>query len=461
RVPLWWAVPAGASIEDYDKAIELLSNSTQTVQSTFIDMGRMGKVPLKEFIGAALWQINKALYSPYKSVLKMGLLEGFINTADHLELPCEELKRLVLDATNPEDFPDPYMLMVDRIIAYYSDLSLDSVVELLRECFYIKAQTKITVGDLHDPRPDFKKKIMVSCVKKWKWDLKRVDRLNSYEEWRFDRVLELGEMLHNYLRETYIRLKDHLKKTESNEVMISDTDLAILGRRLWTFYSRSPDKVEILKNPFEDALPLESLSFYSHLDRVGNKRTWGILLGRVPNNYDCVADPKGLVLRKSGSLLEVLSWMVHNRVFDKTTSLNFIPTSVPVSLADIQWLLSDLVSFFPQIKISDIDNRSLLNEPIISGIYVMLNFTQAEWVKKLTEVGIFYRNTWSELFFMEVSPEKAVDQVMALINRDGQKSILSRGKVRINSLKGFYPTKVKHDFMSQLKKKVGLRLNLF
>ncbi|MBF0510436.1 MAG: hypothetical protein HQK57_16130 [Deltaproteobacteria bacterium] len=91
----------------------------------------------------------------------------------------------------------------------------------------------------------------------------------------------------------------------------------------------------------------------------------------------------------------------------------------------------------------------------------MLNFTQAEWVNKLSEVGIFYRNTWSELFFMEVLPEKAVDQVMALINRDGQKSILNREKVRINSLKGFAPTKVKHDFMLQLKKKLGLKFNLF
>ena len=70
--------------------------------------------------GAAIWQLGKAIDSPFKSVLKMAKLEVFLENLEQEQPLCNLLKKRVHhgdEAPGNVANIDPYALMFDQLLS--------------------------------------------------------------------------------------------------------------------------------------------------------------------------------------------------------------------------------------------------------------------------------------------------------------------------------------------------------
>lgn len=74
KLPLWWFVPA-LEENNYTGYTKILLDKRFIRANDVIDFGGVPAIPTNEFIGAGVWQLYKGIDSPYKSVLKLLLLE--------------------------------------------------------------------------------------------------------------------------------------------------------------------------------------------------------------------------------------------------------------------------------------------------------------------------------------------------------------------------------------------------
>jgi adenylate cyclase class 1 len=93
KIPLWWVC------FDPDETVDYHAFSNQYANDAFadydcIDMGSPASVDHDEYFGAALWQFNKALTHPLKSVMKMLLLKMLLVSPEE-DLLCHRFRNLI------------------------------------------------------------------------------------------------------------------------------------------------------------------------------------------------------------------------------------------------------------------------------------------------------------------------------------------------------------------------------
>ena len=75
RAPLWWYVPEKDETNYRAHAGELIDKRFITPHHV-LDFGGVANIPEGEFVGAGIWQLYKAIESPYKSVSKTTFVRG-------------------------------------------------------------------------------------------------------------------------------------------------------------------------------------------------------------------------------------------------------------------------------------------------------------------------------------------------------------------------------------------------
>jgi adenylate cyclase class 1 len=450
KIPLWWMMPVGASNDVYNKYKESLKTSIDLDYQGFVDLGNLENIPADEYFGAALWQMNKAMSSPYKSVLKMGLLESFIDPGYSHELLCDKIKKGVFNSGDSGKSLDSYLIMIDRILDYHNTKGRKDVVDLVRKCFYIKAGEKIKVrsqeSGVRSQKKEigYKESVMRSYVEKWGWGNEVLDELNNYQDWGFEKVLRLGNQVHSFMVETYKNLTDKMKNEADVKRKISDVDLTVLGRRLFTLYSKKENKVEYLKRAFEEGLLQERLTFSVGMDK-NRMPVWSMYRGQLSKEMVAMANDK---LLKRGNILDIIIWLVYNRLCDESTSFYLIPNPLPISLAEIQTLIKDLQFFFPPVNIADLQNDVLLSAPRKLKIFIVVNFLSQRWVKKIEEATIFYATSWGELFCENYKSQDGIKKILGYVAENPPKDL--------NSVSNYYKVFIpKGEFSETLYKEIN------
>ena len=79
KVPFWLISPVEADDDRYDKLYRKLSNGeTLLKKEEFIDMGNVDDISQGEFFGGSIWALIKSFKSPFKTLMKMGILEAYM-----------------------------------------------------------------------------------------------------------------------------------------------------------------------------------------------------------------------------------------------------------------------------------------------------------------------------------------------------------------------------------------------
>jgi len=392
KYPVWWLTDPAADDAEYDDTLRELSKSADPAPGMFVDLGNVRRITLDEYYGAALWQVNKAADFPFKSMAKMSLLESFINAKGEALLLCEELKQRILNRNPSIHATDPYMIMIDRLLNYYSQKNRMDIVDILRQCFYITI--RVNLGNVANSRrsPTYKEEVMLHYTGEWKWGSIKITRLDNYHVWDFKQVMELGEQSHNFMIETYRTFTEQYKLRR-----ITTEDFTVLGRKVLAYNYQKRGKIMPVRRAVDEGLRQESITFRPNM-RAGKKTRWEAYRGNVITEAARKGSLDHAVLRTEKSLVDLIAWLVINRVFDSGTFVHLIPNPLPVSLRIIQQLEKKIEEVFPYRSISSIDNSLLLKDAYVTDLLTVANFSSQPWVDSIEEITLIYRNSYGEMF---------------------------------------------------------------
>ena len=147
QAPLWWLMPPRVDDREYGRLKQLALDSDRIDPLGLVDLGNIRSVSLGELYGAAVWQINKTIGSPFKSVLKLSLLEEYLFGASGKGLLCDELKERILLSEDEARVLDPYVLMFERASDYLRDKKRFQDLDLLRRALYLKTGVQLRPAD--------------------------------------------------------------------------------------------------------------------------------------------------------------------------------------------------------------------------------------------------------------------------------------------------------------------------
>ncbi|MFH7326169.1 class I adenylate cyclase [Desulfurivibrio sp. C05AmB] len=215
---LWWLIPPGLNEEQYRIEVLRLDREQSINRADFVDLGCITGIPPGEILDACLWQMNKALASPFKSVIKFAYLELLLQQeGDGVHFFSDKVKRLVTypeklgpgEASLAPEQIDPYLLLAREVTTFYENSATSLTrqwADLIRECFFLK-----TLEDLKGPASKVSgphnnlREIMEQMTA---WDILPKDRQRflNFRHWQNQEKQAFAGRVNEYLLQTYRRL---------------------------------------------------------------------------------------------------------------------------------------------------------------------------------------------------------------------------------------------------------------
>ena len=182
--PMWWRVPPA---EEHRYAECVAGLQAVPPEMPGVDLGGLGEVPREEFAGAALWQLGKVIDAPYKSVLKLLLLEAYAGEYPRPDLLAMRYKASIYGGTADAEALDPYWLLYRRVEEYLERQADAPRLALARRCLYFKAQEAQRHLPSHVARA-WRGRFIAGLRRQWGWSGEDTARLAERDRWGFDRV---------------------------------------------------------------------------------------------------------------------------------------------------------------------------------------------------------------------------------------------------------------------------------
>ncbi len=416
KLPMWLAFPPGVCEAEYEEHKELMLDEGHFGKDDVVDLGPACVIPVEELFGGLLWQFNKAMESPNKSVLKMALLESYLMAGSKSELLCDTLKRSIQEETqNPEDF-DPYILMIDYIRKYYRQAKRGEDLLKIEKCFFLKCfDSPIKSLDIKQNLP-YKERALRTCIRGWGWSLDTLMELNHFTTWDSLKAEREASAQHSYMLETYKRLTDTIATQANVKSAITDSDLTVLGRKLFTLYAKKPGKVEFLKRMKNETELLDSITYAAVFAR-GQKPLWTVYRENIVSQMKKGMSVDRLALKSARDPVILMLWLTLNRVYGGNTFLYFVPNQTPLSLKDVQRLMERIFALFPPVVLKDLAQQDLLTKANVTKIMVVVNLLEQRWEKDIKTFHILYANSWGEAYCEIGVGSAATKKLLDILNQ--------------------------------------------
>lgn len=377
KVPLWWFVPATQE-QDYNNYREKLLGRRFLKAQDVIDFGGLPDIPANEFIGAGVWQLYKAIESPYKSVLKLLLLEVYASgssaalpeagTTDTNVAACSaaeplalSLKRAIYAGEPDADLLDPYVMVYQRIEYYLQQYQQLQRLDLVRRCFYFKVNKALSRTSRHGKK-SWQRQLLDKMVANWNWSNRDLLMLDNRAYWKAPHVITERALLVNELNHSY-RLLNALSKQHRDEIAITSDELMILGRKLHAAFERKAGKVELINPGISRDISEEALCFLratkdgnetstdenlqgdaTHEDRATDT-SWQLIRGTQQDVMLRYIDVEPI--KRSRSLLELLLWCHANQILENHTKIDIVGSDVEITHSQKQQLIQALQQWLP------------------------------------------------------------------------------------------------------------------
>jgi adenylate cyclase class 1 len=379
RFPVWWLVPPEYE-EHYDEYVDKLTVNRFIKSSDVVDFGSLSRLPSEEFFGATLWQLHKAVDSPYKSIVKILLMEAYANQYPDIDILAMRFKKAVHNGGVQLDRLDPYVMMCNTVEEYlFSRRELERL-DLVRRCFYFKVNEAMSTPD-RTRRRGWRRKAIRELVDTWGWSRRKTALLDQRKQWKIKRVLQERQMLVGELTRSYRTLSQFVRE-HNNEYIISSNDLNLLGRKLYIAFERKAGKIEMINPGVSKDLSEEMLSL--HQIRQGTQSGWAIYGGNV-----LIRDAdKHTPLKRTASLLELLAWCHFNGLVNRNrTSVSVQPPDSSLSQWELRSVLDCLQQMYRKGKSPKSDIQSMAKQATIRQAALFINLAR-DPMSKLTRNGM-------------------------------------------------------------------------
>ncbi|MFT5391155.1 MAG: adenylate cyclase class 1, partial [Gammaproteobacteria bacterium] len=243
RYPAWWLVPPQYE-RQYHAVVETIRERRLCGDNEFIDFGTVSELPASEFVGAALWQLTKAIESPHKSLLKIMLIEAYASEFPDPDLLSNRFKRAVYDGERSLNRLDPYAVFVQKVEDYLRVAHDDDRLELARQCFYLKVNVPLSKATAR-ATTDWRVELVQEVVDEWDWDDEKIAKLDNRSSWRIGEVMDERNAMVRALIHAY-KFIARFSRKQSETQGVSERDMTILGRKLFAAFEQKAGKINIV-----------------------------------------------------------------------------------------------------------------------------------------------------------------------------------------------------------------------
>ena len=190
KYPVWWLTPPNSPGKHAD-AVAHLSNTRLIKQNDYLDFGEIADFSSQEILTAAAAELKRCIDTPYKSLLKLALLESYAQgapaLADTYKQQVSADAKANLDASPATQTIDAYCLLANHIDEHFA-LQPDRL-HFFRRAWLIKTSR----GNLHlTQQPNW----LATCLK-WGYQLADVEQLRRNEKWSLQQLAqENNDVMH-------------------------------------------------------------------------------------------------------------------------------------------------------------------------------------------------------------------------------------------------------------------------
>ena len=324
RQPSWWLIPT-----KYEKHsqhyLHQLSEHQLIHDCHWINFGSISTIPAAEFVGAGLWQLNKGLKNPYKSLLKLILTQHYASQFPNIRPLCWDLKDNIHNGNASPSSCDGYLLMLNRVSQHIAAEHDEKRLDLLRRAFYFKAHLPLTKASQGQQR-QWRFQELQNLVTTWRWSKGVLMHLDNREEWQVHEVQAERNALVNEMLTSYRYLAAFSNKY-AKKVHINRQDLTLLGNQLYAIYDAKPGKILTINPNIVSELVQDKIS----LVLIENR--WQLISG----TYNKEAEHK--VIKQSPSLIELLCYAHFNGLLSNHTNFGIYPEHNSLSKYELNELL--------------------------------------------------------------------------------------------------------------------------
>ena len=271
---------------------------------------------------------------------------------------------------------DTYKNLFERVERYFLASKTEREVDALRIAFYLKTGSKVNNYELTHGSTDPNKKMLIELIESWEWSPGTVEKLNSYLDWQMMKKVALGNRMNQILMNSYKKISEANSKLGPGESLITERDTHLLGRKLFSFYRKTLNKVENLFALVDGETSEKELTFLLHQTNPTDKGTWYLIRGKTLAMLDLI--PPDSIIKKASTLQFLIAFTCFNNLYNKDTVLLLRAEQQSIKDQDLKTLLGDLSSFLAQVNISDISNEDLLANAFIRQVFFHCGLWQSD-----------------------------------------------------------------------------------
>ncbi|NQD36116.1 class I adenylate cyclase [Permianibacter sp. IMCC34836] len=425
RLPLWWLVPPEQH-DQYDAYAARLLSHRYVRASDVVDFGNVDRIPAAEFFSGALWQLNKAIDSPYKSVLKLALMEAYAQQPPPPPLSLQFKQKVYRNQLGHDDI-DPYLLIYQAVEDHLLRQGRLDRLDLIRRCFYLKTGEKLSQAVTH---PDWRRPLLQRRIQEWGWSRPRLQELDQRRQWKLERVQEERKQLVQELIASFRALSAYARQ-DSELARSRQDELTVLGRKLFAMLEKRAGKIERLDIGIAPDLQEPALTL-----RAESPYQFSLLRGR----HDQVSATSAPLLKRSHHVLELLAWAEVNGLLTRRTRLALITGDTGLRLPEMEALARALLELLPQ-PLPPPDDQDLranaelrraavfvnlgidpMAERTKQGLQLVSSHTDALAYGSLREqlvqsIDLIWLNSWGEVQIESFSEGEALPQLLLALHQ--------------------------------------------
>lgn len=448
RTPLWWWVPADEEYR-YAEYCQILLAKRFIRHEDVLDLGCLAYIPANEFVGAGMWQLYKGIEAPYKSLLKLLLIEVY--AAEYPQVECLSLsfKRTIYASQPNSDELDAYVMLYRRLERYLLARHELERLQLVRRCFYLKVGKRLTLGRTQRTK-SWQRILLEQFCHSWGWSETLLSSLDRRNQWKLLQTQQERRLLVNELMYSYRFLTQFVRQQQMSQ-RVNERELAVLGRRLYAAFERKAGKVEYLNPGIAPDLSEDALILVQSVQQASSERAiWALYRGGLTDSEWHHHAP----LKQCKDVLSVLVWAYLNGVIDDSTRLSLHLSDSDLSEFELQGILKSLrrtmslpfapvadeallLSSQPQavlllinVGLDPLPQHSQANRHMTTQQVDALGFSglRENLVLSIDRVTL---NSWNELLLSRYSGISALlDCLVALLNECSGQAL--RPKIQVN-----------------------------
>lgn len=411
KIPFWWVLPRIGD-EEYEKLYHQVPDEIR--DANYIDLGNLYTISKEDFLGAALFQIIKALGNPFKSILKIGILEKYLFDTGSNFLISHKIKAAIQKGITKGKILDSYIMMFEEVYSYYSSTLEDrDLLAILRQNLYLKINPQLSkyAAMKENKNLPYKVMVMFRYVIDWKWSARTIKDHDNFDNWDYNKIMKFWNQVRKFMLLSYQKIARELPALNLSQ-RISESDFKLLSRKIKSYFSSNREEIDNYIT-FKDT-PHESILYIEPLTEDIDNPQWRLYRRNTSSEEKFVST----TLRTETDLLRLLCWMALNQIFHPTfTRLQIQSGYSRLNQNQILELLNNIYELFIEKRIY-LKNDFFLHPSFTIANMVIINFN-TENADAIESIYWLYNTSWGQSFIKNVGGSQNLIPVLETIIQDG------------------------------------------